>query len=171
MEGHESLISRTGIGAPLRLLGELFAPYLSESTDVTDFRYRLKVHIGKVRPIRASRNSAPSTYIFKDLATTTHGFLRHGALRGALQVGPYRLLNRGDKTYTIEVQGAAKIVSTGRLKSAYVLRVDTETASPPPINSGLTTPSGRRVRFPDSLWVQRSQRGVGWWTPGASPTT
>jgi len=116
-------------GSPLRLPGEFFAPYLSECTDVTDFTSRLKVHIGKLRPISASWHAAPSTFIFKDLATTSHVFLWHGALRGALQapyVGPYRVLHRGDKTYTIEVQGAAKTVSIDRLKPAYVLHVDTE---------------------------------------------
>jgi len=132
-------------GSPLRLPGEFFAPSPSECTDVTDFASRLKVHIGKLRPIPASRHAAPSTFIFKDLATTSHVFLRHGALRGALQapyVGPYRVLHRGDKTYTIKVQGTAKTVSIDRLKLAYILHVDTESASPPAIPSGLTTRSG-----------------------------
>jgi len=115
-----------------------------------------------------SRHAAPSTFIFKDLATASHVFLRQGALRGILQapyVGPYRVLHRGDKTYTIEVQGAAKTVSIDRLKPAYVLHVGTESAPPPAIPSGLTTRSGWRVRFPDYLWVQWSQRGGGGWTP------
>jgi len=149
-------------GSPLQLPGEFFTPSSSERTDVTDFASQLKVHIGKLRPIPASQHAAPSTFIFKDLATASHVFLRHGALQGALQapyVGPYRVLHRGDKTYTIEVQGAAKTVSIDRLKLAFVLHVDTESASPPDILSGLTTRSGRRVCFLDYLWVQRSQRG------------
>jgi len=36
----------------------------------------------------------------------------------------------------------------------------TDSASPPAIPSGLSTRSGRRVRFPEYLGVQRSQRGV-----------
>jgi len=132
-------------GSPLLLPGEFFTPSPSECTDVTDFAPRLKVHIGKLRPIPTSRHAAPSTLIFKDLATTSHVYLRHGPLRGAIQapyVGTYRVLHRGDKTYTIEVQGVAKTVSTDRLKPAYVLHVDTESASPPAIPSGLTTCSG-----------------------------
>jgi hypothetical protein len=151
-------------GSPLRLPGEFFAPSPSACTDVTDFAARLQVHIGKLRPVPASRHAAPSTFIFKDLATASHVFLRQGALRGALHapyVGPYKVLHRGDKTYTIEVQGAAKVVSIDRLKPAYVLHVDTASASPPVISSGITTRSGRRVRFPDYLGVQRSQQGGG----------
>ena len=115
--------------SPLRLPREFFAPYPSECTNVTEFASRLKVHIGKLRPIPASQHAAPSTFIFKGLAPASHVFLRHGAYRGAFQapyVGPYRVLHRGDKTYTIEVQGAAKTVSIYRLKPAYVLHVDTE---------------------------------------------
>jgi hypothetical protein len=82
----------------------------------------------------------------------------YGRVPSAPYVGPYRVLHRGDKTYTIEVQGAAKTVSIDRLKPAYVLHVDTESASPPAILSGLKTRSGLRVSFPDYLGVQRSQR-------------
>jgi len=84
-------------------------------------------------------------------------------LRGALQalcVGPYRVLHRGED-YTIDVQGSGKTVSVDRLKPAYVLHVDTESTSPPAVPSSITTCSGRWVRFPDYLGVQRSQRGGG----------
>ena len=130
-------------GSPLRLPGEFFTPSPSECTKVIDFGSRLKVHIGKLRPIPASRHAAPSTFIFTDLATS-HFFLRHEALRRALQapyVSPHRVLHRVDKIYTIEVQGAAKTVSIDRLKPAYFLHFDTETVSPPAIPSGLTTRS------------------------------
>jgi cleavage and polyadenylation specificity factor subunit 1 len=120
-------------GSPLRLPGELFASSLPACTDITDLASRLRVHIGKLRPIPASRHAVPSAFIFKDLAITSHVFLWHGALWGALQasyVGPYRVLHRSDKTYTIEVQGAAKTVSIDFLKPAYVLHDDTASASP-----------------------------------------
>jgi len=112
--------------------------------------------------------------MFKGLATASHVFLWHGALRGALQapyVGPYRVFHRGDKTCSIEVQSAAKTVSIDRLKPAYVLHVNTESILPPAIPSSIMTRSGRRVGFSDYLGVQRSQRGVVWWTPLASPPT
>jgi hypothetical protein len=145
-------------GSPLRLPGDFFPPSTAACT-VTDFASRLRVHIGKLRPVPASRHAAPSAFIFKDLGTASHIFLRHGALRGALQTqyfGPYRVLHRINKTYTIEVQGAAKTVSIDRLKPAYVLHDDTPSASPLAIPNSLTARSGRWVSFPDYLGVQRS---------------
>jgi len=89
-------------------------------------------------------------FIFKDLATTSHVFLQHDAFE-ASYVGPYRVFHRGDKTYSIEVQGAAKRVSIDRLKPAYILHVNTESALPLSIPSSITTRSRQRVRFPDYL--------------------
>jgi hypothetical protein len=57
-------------------------PFLAECTYVTDFLSPLRVHIGNLRLISVSRNAAPSTLIFKDLATASRVFLRQGALRG-----------------------------------------------------------------------------------------
>ena len=68
--------------------GEFFAPSPEEHTDVTDFVSGLRAHIGKLRPVPAFWHAAPFTFIFKDLATDSHIFLRHGVLQ-ALYVGPY----------------------------------------------------------------------------------
>ena len=156
-------------GSPLRLTAGFFAPPPSECTDATVFDSRLRVHIGKLRPVPASRHAAPSAFIFKDLATVSLVFVRYGALRGALQapyVGLYTVLHRGDKTYSIEVRGTAKTVSIDRLKLAYVLHVNTESSSPPVIPSSITTRSRRRVHMPDYLGVQRSELGGGRWRGG-----
>ena len=159
-------------GSPLRLPGDFFAPSPAACTDITDFKSWLRTHIGKLRSVPASRHAAPSALIFKDLATASHFFLRHGAFRGALQatyVGPYRVLHRSEKTYTINVQGAAKTVSIDRLKPANVLHDDTASASSPAIPSSLTSRYGRQVHFPDYLWCSGLSGGV-WWTPEFSPS-
>jgi hypothetical protein len=64
---------------------------------------------------------------------------------------PFGEPSRGNKTYSIEVQGAAKTVSIDQLRPAYVLHVNTQSASPPAIPSSTTTRSRQRVRFPDYL--------------------
>ena len=67
----------------------------------------------------------------------------YGALRGALQapyVGHYRVLHRGEKTYTIDFQGSEKTVSIERLKRAYVLHVDR-----------IRFTAGRSFQYHDSL--------------------
>ena len=108
------------------------------------------------------------------MATASHVFLQQGALRGSLQapyVDPYGVIHRGDKTYTIEVQDAAKTVSIDRLKPAHVFHVDTESASTLASPSDLTTLSGRRVPFPDYLGMQRSKRDDGVVDTAASSPT
>ena len=122
-----------------------------EYTDVTGFVSWLKAHIGKLRPVPACRHAAPSTFIFKDLATASHVFLRHGSLRSAIQapyVGPYEVLHRSDKTYTMDIQGSAKTDYIERLKPAYVLDDDTEPASAPVLPASQRAPvSGYAFRI------------------------
>ena len=59
-------------GSPLRLPGKFFTPSPAKYSDITNFASWLSVHIGKLRPVLASRHAAPSTFIFKDLATASH---------------------------------------------------------------------------------------------------
>jgi hypothetical protein len=73
--------------------------------------------------------------------------------------GPYKVLHRNEKTYSIEVHGAVTTVSIDRLKPAYILHVD-NSASPPAIPSIVTTRSGRRVSFRIAWGAAVS---VGWW--------
>jgi hypothetical protein len=71
-------------------------------------------------------------HVLKDVATASHDFLLQRALF-TLQApcfGPYRIIHRVEKTYCFEVHGAVTTVSNDRLKSADVLHVNTESASP-----------------------------------------
>jgi len=65
-------------GSPVRLSEELFAPSSAVCTDVTDFTSGLRVHTENLLPVPVSRHVAPPTFIFKDLATAPHVFLREG---------------------------------------------------------------------------------------------
>jgi hypothetical protein len=115
-------------GSPLR---EFFAPSLAEYTGIATFASRLRVHIAKLLPAPASPHVMQSTIIFKDLVTASHVVLRQGSLQTALQahyVGPYRVFHNAQKTYSIEVKGAATTVSIDRQKLAYCLHLNTESA-------------------------------------------
>jgi hypothetical protein len=146
-------------GSPLRLPGGFLAHSPAECIDVNDFESGLRVHIGKLLPIPASRHFVPSTFIFKDLDNASNVFLWKVPTGSPLSpyVGPYKVLHRGDKTYSTEVHGAAT-----SLKPAYVLHVNTEPASPSAIPSSITTRSGRRVGFPDYLECS-GLSGRGWY--------
>ncbi|KAL0859358.1 hypothetical protein ABMA27_011150 [Loxostege sticticalis] len=155
-------------GEPLRLPGEFFQASVPDSTDVSDFTTRLRQFAVKLQPCPAARHNKNKIFIYKDLVSSSHVFLRDDALRGALQPpysGPYEVVERGDKVFKILVRGKTVTVSIDRLKPAYMLldpspnssatpspRTPTPTISPDPIpaeNPVRTTRSGRVVRFPD----------------------
>lgn len=162
-------------GETLRLPGEFLLPPNEEPVDVTDYAGRLRSHVNRLKPPPASRHSGHrSPFVFKDLATCTHVFLRDDTVAGALKpayTGPYEVLTRGDKFFKIGYSNKPVTVSIDRVKPAYILcdtRTDTHinTHSHTYIHSPLTntpnipththtspnpriTRSGRRVKFPD----------------------
>ena len=94
------------------------------------------------------------------MGSTTHVFVCHDAIRKPLQPpcdGPYHVLKRADKHYTLNIAGHPEVVSLDRLKPAYlesdlVTDVDMSmqaTSTAQPTMSPVTiTRSGRRVRKP-----------------------
>jgi hypothetical protein len=147
-------------GEPLRVPGEFFAP-APQPINAPEFVKQLRHCMAELRPTPASRHSTPRTFVFKDLATTSHVFLRQDGVRAALQppyTGPFEVLERADKTFRINVRGKPVNVSVDRLKPAHLLTVPT-TVSVPCANSQtavdqsspplITTRAGRRVHFPD----------------------
>ena len=62
-------------------------------------------------------------HIHSDLSTCTHVFVRHDATRKTLQApydGPYKVLQRADKYFTLDVKGKQETVSLDRLKPAHL---------------------------------------------------
>lgn len=152
-------------GETLRLPGEFFVAPPNMTTDVTDFVGRLRSIANNMRPQPASRHSKKSIFIFKDLATSSHVYLREDALRGSLQpayTGPHLVLERGDKTFKLLIKNKPVKVSIDRIKPAYILDEQPNTIGQRTVDSeddeperekirerNMTTRSGRRVHFPD----------------------
>ena len=110
-------------GTTLRLPGEFFQPSDSKSViDPTDYVSQLNTHIQCVRPIlpqAVQRN----THIPHTLATATHVFVRHDAVRKPLQSlydGPFPVLERADKLFKLNIDGHKDTVSINQLKPAYL---------------------------------------------------
>lgn len=60
----------------------------------------------------------------------TFAYLRQDAVKRPLQTpynGPYKILNKSDKTFTLDVKGKATVVSVDRLKAAHTLDDDSST--------------------------------------------
>lgn len=168
-------------GEPLRLPGEFLKPITHHSIDEADFAARLRQHISKLSPASTSCHGEKVFYVPKDLNTATHVFLRKGPLKKSLESpysGPHLVIERGPKTFKIDVQGKHITVTIDRLKPAYMTNNDdglshktspspqppaASTPSPPPSSAPspvppqpqsqpeTTTRSGRTVRFPRHL--------------------
>ena len=86
------------------------------------------------------------------LATATHVFVRHGAVCKPLQPpydGPYPVLERTEKFFTLNINGRKDAVSVDRLKPAQLDTTDTNH----PASQSQPAPTTR---------VTRSERHVHW---------
>jgi len=100
------------------------------------------------------------------LSSCSHVFIRHDAIKRSLQppfTGPFPVIKRSPKYYTVTVNGRQQTVSSDRLKPAFFEGPESTLSCPsspdtPPTQS---TRSGRTVRFPDRLtyWYCRD------WSP------
>ena len=158
-------------GTSLRLPGEFFTPSQSYILpDPCDFLSRLKSHFQTVRPT-SPRPTQRTSHIPDRLSTATHVFIRQDCVRKLLQPqydGPYRVISRTDKHFTVQLNGRTDTVSVDRLKPAHLdtdtsntnantcTDSSTSTVNAPPTTtptsvSTRTTRSGRHVHFPEYL--------------------
>lgn len=159
-------------GEPIRLSGEFLARQPTTKTDPTSCIARLRHYFGNLRPTLLTRHGERRTFVFKDLATCSHVFIRHDAMKGSLQPaydGPFEVISRHARHFDVRVRGRVVPVSMDRIKPAYMFHTgdheDQETtaaenqisddrddapATAPALTTRITR-SGRHVRFPDFL--------------------
>jgi hypothetical protein len=142
---------------------------------------QLKAAFDDLRPSSVVRHGDKKVFIFKDLAAASHVFIRNDGYKRPFEQpynGPYRVVFRSDKCFTVRVSGRDKTVSVDRLTPAFVLADDVDEradvlsdredrllvsfSGSSPVNRG-NVPSAvkgdvtnrtrydRRVRFPDSF--------------------
>ena len=135
-------------GTTLRLPGEFIQPSARNPTsDPANFVTRLKETMSQVQPTQSRKQPQRPTYLPSSLSTCTHVFVRRDAVKTPLQPpydGPYRVLDRQHKFYTLETRGKRDTVSVDRLKPAYLDPTPTQatpqsTAQPPTTNPTPTT--------------------------------
>ena len=163
--------SQLVFGTSLRLPGQLITPAsTTNDVDPTLYADRLQSAMQSLKPI-SPRPQITTSHVPKDLHTCTHVFVRTDAVRKPLEppyTGPFKILRRHTKHFTIFIHGKEQTVSIDRLKPAYL---DTDILPPPAVKTApapssappapITTPStsspsrttrsGRRVHFPDRL--------------------
>ena len=153
-------------GTTLRLPGEFFTFSPTTSLpDPSDFVMQLKSHFQSIRP-QPPRITQRNSNIPHNLSTATHVFVRHDGVRKPLQPpydGPFPIISRTDKHFTIAINGRNDTISIDRLKPAHIDSEDSQSSqntpqsqshsspSHPPPTPTCSTRSGRHVHFPAYL--------------------
>ena len=134
-------------GTTLRLPGEFFNSSHMTSPDPTSLLDRLRETMRRQRPVPAQHHGPlRSSHIPDALHNATHVFVRHDATRGPLHRpydGPFLVIERNDKYFTLSNNGRTDTVSIDRLKPAFIEQMP---QAPPPAPA--TTRSGRAVNVP-----------------------
>ena len=161
-------------GQTIRLPADFFAENKANdgnNIELADMVRQLRETFNKIRPTEGSRHGTRKTFLFKDLNTTSHVFIRVDQVKIPLRnpyEGPFPVFSRNEKTYVVRVRGKDTHVSIERLKPAYILDENNKdgyndtheevrpriTREPAIRDTQVYTRSGRRVRFPDRLQVR-----------------
>lgn len=153
-------------GTTLRLPGEFFHSDKDQQVDPVTYTTQLRNIMQQVQTSPVKVKHCKQSYISSDLTTCTHVFVRHDAVKKPLQQpydGPFQVLKRSDKHFTLQIKGKESVVSVDRLKPAYLQDLvddagiipQTTHVSPTATSEATPTPrvtrSGRHVRWPKRL--------------------
>lgn len=123
-------------GTSLRLPGEFFL-HDDFTPDPQFFVEDFREHMRTVKPIPVVHKHKHNPFVFKDLFTCSHVFMRNMARKSLERPysGPYKILNRmSDRVFELEINGSSRSVSTELLKPAYFIREDLINTNPPNTN-------------------------------------
>ena len=110
-------------GTPLKVPGDAFFPSTSTSSTDNLFLPWLKEKIADYRPQQISRHSKNVVSVPKSLLTCNFVFVRRDTHQPPLAPpydGPFRVLERGEKFFILDIGGRRDSVSVDRLKPAYI---------------------------------------------------
>ena len=151
-------------GTTLRLPGEFFTPSPQPPVESTDYVSQLKSRMQQLcAPPPRSTNRR--SYIDKTLSTCTHVFIRRDSVRKPLQPpydGPYLVVKRSDKYFTVDIRGRKDTVSLDRLKPAHLDRSDDDSLTSSPPSQALPPAQETMPLQPSTPRVTRSGRRVHW---------
>ncbi|XP_046145866.1 uncharacterized protein LOC123989209 [Osmia bicornis bicornis] len=109
-------------GEALRLPGDLIEG--DEHQELSQFVEQLRRRMKALQPVQRKDHGKKAIFVFKDLATTSHVFVRNDAVKKPLQPqynGPYCVIQRGEKNFIVRIGDRNVNVSKERLKPAFIL--------------------------------------------------
>ena len=110
-------------GTSLRLPGEFFIRPVDSSMDPTSYITQLKSTMQALRSMATRKQVTARSHIDSSLHSTSHVFVHHDAVKKPLQQpynGPYHVLDRAAKFYTLDLNCRKDSVSIDRLKPAHL---------------------------------------------------
>ena len=142
-------------GTTLRLPGEFFeAAASADRPGVPDMHTRLRTTMASLRPKETSHHRQCTVHLPANLQYCTFVFVRHDAHRTPLQCtydGPFRVLERDAKYFTLDLNGKRDTVSVDRLKPAFLdadFGLDIGTDMQTPASSPPAPPSSNQTALP-----------------------
>ncbi len=112
-------------GSTIRLPYHFFNNTEANTTkDPFTFVERLKRQMDNIQPVPASNHQKQKIFIFKHLSTCSHAFVRKDGYKKPLQPnydGPYEILKRDNKFFTLKIKNKDKVISIDRLKPCFEL--------------------------------------------------
>ena len=157
-------------GASLRMPGEYFNPTTPSDLNPLDYANRLSAHMRALSPA-TPREQSKKVFVPTALHTCSHVWIRCDGIKRSLKPpyeGPFKVLKRSDKHFTLDKAGKQEVVCIDRLKPAlFDEPCDTPTTiapspqsstsktssspehpSPPPAPSPLTTSAPKEQLTP-----------------------
>ena len=107
-------------GAPITVPGDFVGP--PTDVDAAEVLGQLREEIQRLRPVPTSRHGQQRTHMPVDLDQANFVYIRRDGHKAPLQRpydGPFRVLERGPKTFLVELGGRTDTISIDRLKRAY----------------------------------------------------
>ncbi|GBN82603.1 hypothetical protein AVEN_131548-1 [Araneus ventricosus] len=108
-------------GTTMKLPGEYFSN-TPVTTSASSFLQMLRHHVLSFRPVPTTHHGSSAVFVSDDLIKASHVFLRIDRVRKSLEpphAGPYKVLSRTEKVFTVEIDGKPTTVSIDRLKAAH----------------------------------------------------
>lgn len=109
-------------GATLRLPADFLALPTSKRSQQTLIK-QLRDAMSQLSPSQTNKHTIQTLYINKDLATSTHAFVRNDSVKATI-VPPYdesfRINDRQHKFFTLEIKNKLVKISVNRRKPAYL---------------------------------------------------
>ncbi|UYV78472.1 hypothetical protein LAZ67_16001606 [Cordylochernes scorpioides] len=135
-------------GTTLNLPADLLTNSEFKNPDPSNFAIQLKNYMSRIRPQPTRQTKQNNIFSHKDLDTCSHVFVRKDFVKRALSPpyeGPFPVVSRSSKTFTVKINDQNKVISVNRLKPAFIENTpqsfhDSSILPPMPDGAEETTP-------------------------------